>query len=101
MKEGLIPTASPLQPGYLGSTGEPWDRLACGSSTASAARTIINISGTEIVGCFLMPLPIGINRRRCAGRAGHGHRLRRRSGATVRDARLWSAATGASMTKGF
>lgn len=47
---------------YLGSTGEPWDPDSYGwffEHVGGGRIPIINISGgTEIVGCFLMPLPI-------------------------------------------
>jgi acetyl-CoA synthetase len=47
---------------YLGSTGEPWDPdsyLWFFERVGHGRVPIINISGgTEIVGCFLMPLPI-------------------------------------------
>lgn len=47
---------------YLGSTGEPWDPdsyLWFFEHVGRGRVPIINISGgTEIVGCFLMPLPI-------------------------------------------
>ncbi len=47
---------------YLGSTGEPWDPDSYQWFFEHIGRSrlpIINISGgTEIVGCFLMPLPI-------------------------------------------
>ena len=47
---------------YLGSTGEPWDPDSYQWFFDHIGRgrlPIINISGgTEIVGCFLMPLPI-------------------------------------------
>lgn len=46
----------------LGSTGEPWDEVSYMWFFENAGRgrcPIINISGgTEIVGCFLFPLPI-------------------------------------------
>ena len=46
----------------LGSTGEPWDEAAWMWYFERVGRRrcpVINISGgTEIVGCFLMPLPI-------------------------------------------
>lgn len=46
----------------LGSTGEPWDRVSWSWYLEKVGRgrcPIINISGgTEIVGCFLAPLPI-------------------------------------------
>ena len=46
----------------LGSTGEPWDERSWRSYFERVGRgrcPIINISGgTEIVGCFLFPLPI-------------------------------------------
>ncbi len=46
----------------LGSTGEPWDPeswLWFYEHIGGGERPIINISGgTEIVGCFLMPMPI-------------------------------------------
>jgi len=47
---------------YLGSTGEPWDADSYAwffKNVGGSRIPIINISGgTEIVGCFLMPLPI-------------------------------------------
>ena len=47
---------------YLGSTGEPWDPdsyMWFFEHVGGGRVPIINISGgTEIVGCFLMPLPI-------------------------------------------
>jgi acetyl-CoA synthetase len=47
---------------YLGSTGEPWDPdsyMWLFERVGGGRIPIINISGgTEIVGCFLMPLPI-------------------------------------------
>jgi len=47
---------------YLGSTGEPWDSesyMWFFDRVGGGRLPIINISGgTEIVGCFLMPLPI-------------------------------------------
>jgi acetyl-CoA synthetase len=47
---------------YLGSTGEPWDPDSWSwffEKIGGKRIPIINISGgTEIVGCFLMPLPI-------------------------------------------
>jgi acetyl-CoA synthetase len=47
---------------YLGSTGEPWDPdsyMWFFERVGGGRVPIINISGgTEIVGCFLMPLPI-------------------------------------------
>jgi len=47
---------------YLGSTGEPWDPDSYQwffDHVGGGRAPIINISGgTEIVGCFLMPLPI-------------------------------------------
>lgn len=47
---------------YLGSTGEPWDPesyLWFFEHVGGARIPIINISGgTEIMGCFLLPLPI-------------------------------------------
>jgi acetyl-CoA synthetase len=47
---------------YLGSTGEPWDPdsyLWFFDHVGGGRVPIINISGgTEIVGCFLLPLPI-------------------------------------------
>lgn len=47
---------------YLGSTGEPWDPdsyMWLFERVGRGRIPIINISGgTEIVGCFLMPLPI-------------------------------------------
>lgn len=46
----------------LGSTGEPWDDTSYSwffEHVGKRRRPIINISGgTEIVGCFLFPLPI-------------------------------------------
>jgi len=46
----------------LGSTGEPWDETSYHWFSANVGKRrcpIINISGgTEIVGCFLFPLPI-------------------------------------------
>ena len=46
----------------LGSTGEPWDETSYGwffENVGKRRCPIINISGgTEIVGCFLFPLPI-------------------------------------------
>ena len=45
----------------LGSTGEPWDRESWEwfyEAVGDGERPIINISGgTEIIGCFLMPMP--------------------------------------------
>jgi acetyl-CoA synthetase len=47
---------------YLGSTGEPWDPdsyMWFFEHVGGKRAPIINISGgTEIVGCFLLPLPI-------------------------------------------
>ena len=47
---------------YLGSTGEPWDPdsyMWFFEHVGGQRAPIINISGgTEIVGCFLLPLPI-------------------------------------------
>jgi acetyl-CoA synthetase len=47
---------------FLGSTGEPWDPeswLWFYENVGNSEMPIINISGgTEICGCFLMPLPI-------------------------------------------
>jgi acetyl-CoA synthetase len=47
---------------YLGSTGEPWDSESWNwffTNIGKRKIPIINISGgTEIVGCFLSPLPI-------------------------------------------
>jgi acetyl-CoA synthetase len=47
---------------YLGSTGEPWDPdsyMWFFERVGGGRIPIINISGgTEIVGCFLMPLPV-------------------------------------------
>ena len=47
---------------YLGSTGEPWDADSYAwffEHVGGGRVPIINISGgTEIVGCFLLPLPI-------------------------------------------
>ncbi len=44
----------------LGSTGEPWDETSYRwLYERTGRRPIINISGgTEIIGCFLMPMPI-------------------------------------------
>ena len=46
----------------LGSTGEPWDPESYGwyfSKVGKGRKPVINISGgTDIVGCFLAPLPI-------------------------------------------
>jgi acetyl-CoA synthetase len=46
----------------LGSTGEPWDEESwrwCYEHVGGGRTPIINISGgTEICGCFLMPMPI-------------------------------------------
>jgi acetyl-CoA synthetase len=46
----------------LGSTGEPWDEESwrwCYEHVGGGQTPIINISGgTEICGCFLMPMPI-------------------------------------------
>jgi acetyl-CoA synthetase len=47
---------------YLGSTGEPWDPdsyMWFFDHVGGGRAPIINISGgTEIVGCFLLPLPV-------------------------------------------
>ena len=47
---------------YLGSTGEPWDPdsyMWFFDHVGGGRAPIINISGgTEIIGCFLLPLPI-------------------------------------------
>jgi acetyl-CoA synthetase len=57
---GELPPMESLR--LLGSTGEPWDEAAWMWFFERVGRRrcpIINISGgTEIVGCFLMPLPI-------------------------------------------
>ncbi len=57
---GELPTMDSLR--LLGSTGEPWDDASWMWFFERVGRRrcpIINISGgTEIVGCFLMPLPI-------------------------------------------
>jgi acetyl-CoA synthetase len=46
----------------LGSTGEPWDEVSYRwffENVGGGRLPIINISGgTEIIGCFLMPMPI-------------------------------------------
>jgi acetyl-CoA synthetase len=46
----------------LGSTGEPWDETSYRwffENAGSARLPVINISGgTEIIGCFLLPMPI-------------------------------------------
>ena len=61
MKTGETPPAMPSLR-LLGSTGEPWDEkswLWFFEKVGRARLPIINISGgTEIVGCFVMPLPI-------------------------------------------
>jgi acetyl-CoA synthetase len=62
----LRKTAAPLPPmeslRLLGSTGEPWDEASWLWFFETVGRRrcpIINISGgTEIIGCFLMPLPM-------------------------------------------
>jgi acetyl-CoA synthetase len=83
----------------LGSTGEPWDEaswLWFFQQVGHRRCPIINISGgTEIVGCFLLPLPIqaaeAVHARRAS--AGHGHRSgrrERRSGARPQRA-IWCA----------
>lgn len=57
---GDVPPMQSLR--LLGSTGEPWDEAAWMWFFERVGRRrcpIINISGgTEIVGCFLLPLPI-------------------------------------------
>ena len=57
---GELPAMESLR--LLGSTGEPWDDASWGWFFERVGRRrcpIINISGgTEIVGCFLFPLPI-------------------------------------------
>jgi acetyl-CoA synthetase len=57
---GELPPMSSLR--ILGSTGEPWDEASWHWYFERVGRRrcpIINISGgTEIVGCFLFPLPI-------------------------------------------
>jgi acetyl-CoA synthetase len=57
---GDVPPMQSLR--LLGSTGEPWDEAAWMWFFERVGRgrcPIINISGgTEIVGCFLLPLPI-------------------------------------------
>ncbi len=57
---GDVPPMDSLR--LLGSTGEPWDEAAWMWFFERVGRRrcpIINISGgTEIVGCFLLPLPI-------------------------------------------
>jgi acetyl-CoA synthetase len=57
---GDLPPMNSLR--LLGSTGEPWDELSWMWFFERVGRRrcpIINISGgTEIVGCFLLPLPI-------------------------------------------
>ena len=63
----------------LGSTGEPWDEKSWLWFFERVGRRrcpIINISGgTEIVGCFLLPLPIQpLKPCSLGGRARHGHR---------------------------
>ncbi|GAB4256702.1 MAG: AMP-binding protein [Thermoleophilia bacterium] len=63
MREGSQPERFDLSAlKYLGSTGEPWDSdsyLWFFEHVGGGRLPIINISGgTEIVGCFLMPLPI-------------------------------------------
>jgi len=46
----------------LGSTGEPWDETSCRwffEHVGGGRLPVINISGgTEIIGCFLFPLPV-------------------------------------------
>jgi acetyl-CoA synthetase len=61
MKAGIDPPPMPSLR-LLGSTGEPWDEASWLWFFERAGRRrcpIINISGgTEIIGCFLFPLPI-------------------------------------------
>jgi len=64
MRQGLSPIAdfdlSALR--ILGSTGEPWDEASwtwCFEQVGGRRCPIINISGgTDIIGCFLSPLPV-------------------------------------------
>ncbi|MDH5197806.1 MAG: AMP-binding protein, partial [Gemmatimonadota bacterium] len=64
MRQGRSPTAdfdlSALR--ILGSTGEPWDEASwmwCFEDVGGGRCPIINISGgTDIIGCFLSPLPV-------------------------------------------
>jgi acetyl-CoA synthetase len=63
----------------LGSTGEPWDvesYMWYFEQVGRARRPIINISGgTDIVGCFLAPLPVmPLKPAACRARARHGDR---------------------------
>jgi acetyl-CoA synthetase len=64
MRQGISPAAdfdlSALR--ILGSTGEPWDEASwtwCFEHVGGRRCPIINISGgTDIIGCFLSPLPV-------------------------------------------
>lgn len=63
MRRGADARAYPMESlRLLGSTGEPWDDVSYEWFFENAGKRrcpIINISGgTEIVGCFLFPLPI-------------------------------------------
>lgn len=63
MRRGAVAAQYPLESlRLLGSTGEPWDDVSYEWFFENAGKRrcpIINISGgTEIVGCFLLPLPI-------------------------------------------
>jgi acetyl-CoA synthetase len=64
MRQGIVPaTAFDLSSlRILGSTGEPWDEASwtwCFEHVGGRRCPIINISGgTDIIGCFLSPLPI-------------------------------------------
>jgi len=57
---GELPSMESLR--ILGSSGEPWDETAWMwffKRVGRGRRPIINISGgTEIIGCFLFPLPV-------------------------------------------
>jgi acetyl-CoA synthetase len=81
----------------LGSTGEPWDEPSyrwyferCGR------RPIINISGgTEIIGCFLMPMPIQPLKPCTLGGPAPG------MAAEIREGTLVSTRPAPSMTRGL
>jgi acetyl-CoA synthetase len=83
----------------LGSTGEPWDDLSYRwffEHVGGARCPIINISGgTEIIGCFLFPLPIQSLKPCTLGAPAPG------MATEIKDGYLVCAKPAPSMTRGI